>query len=113
MDVLDKYLKVSAIQRGEYLLHTTLVEMRMSHWVEQFFISERCSSSIVLDFRLLKGDLVRYEEVKDELLLCFRIYPDGNTDLRLKINFNQSVFEFKGEEYTFDQLYEVIHKEII
>ncbi|EHO08602.1 hypothetical protein [Myroides odoratimimus] len=107
---MDRLIDVQTVCHGRYQIWAALVEMRMSHWVNTFVIRDAITHEAVLDTGSNTWDLENYREENNQLILIFRIYPEGNVSYTLTVDFDLQKIIYEGQLYDFNSLNTIISK---
>ncbi|MDR0227570.1 MAG: hypothetical protein LBI72_00665 [Flavobacteriaceae bacterium] len=106
---MSDYTNTYLLEDTSYAIFTSLDEVKMSHWVNYFYIVNQCTKEVVLDFRLLPCDYMSHQLVGLKLLVYYRIYPNGGDKHELLIDFEKEVLVYKEQTYIFKDLERVLH----
>ncbi|MEK6492622.1 hypothetical protein [Myroides odoratimimus] len=101
---------IYTVCQGKYQICTSLVEMRMSHWVNTFMIREADTYKPVLDPTSIDLDLESHREEGNQLFLNFRIYPNGSKSYRLIVDFESDKIIYEGHLYDYNSIDSIISK---
>lgn len=93
---------------NQYVICTILNEMRMSHWVNRFYIIDAVTAVMLLDFRSEACDYMGHKEVNGGLEIQFRIYPEGNRCYKINIDFENKRLFCNDKTYPFGNLDELL-----
>lgn len=97
------------VYNNQYQLCTEMIEVRMSHWVNSFYLRNSLSGAIFLDFRIKTCDLVWYKEEEDKLSLYFRVYPNGRLEQIIIVDLKEEALVHKGVSHPYSELEELLN----
>lgn len=90
-----------SIVDGKYLIHIEFFEMRMSLWVGVFSIENMQTKEVILNFKRHNFHFLTVKEIENTVVIVFQIYPNGQNQYEMSINFDLEQIALFGKIYNF------------